>query len=313
MISRLGSLLLVVALLAGAVAATTPRVRAASDGACSGTTGVTVVVDFHQLGGGIVVRCANGTPANGFDALAKAGFDVVQPSNMPGFMCRIDGLPGPDRDACVNTPPANAYWSYWNAAAGGTWKYGQTGPGSRTPAPGTVEGWSWAQDSAGSGAPPPGIDPPYAAAPTATPKATPKPTPRPTPKPIPTATARATATPAPTRTATPHPSASAAAAPAVTPTPTPSMAGTPVASVEDASAPPDPTPAAAAASPLPSTSASSTSVEAPTAAAPSAGDPTSSDMSAASSGTPVGTLLGIALLVLVLVLGFGIRSRRRRN
>jgi len=310
MTRRIGSLLLVIALLAGASAQTMPQVRAASGRACPGSTGVTVVVDFNQLGGGIVVGCARGTPADGFEALAMAGFSVVQPTSMPGFTCRIDGQPGPDREACVNTPPANAYWSYWNASAGGTWKYSQAGPASRTPAPGTVEGWSWAQDSAGSGAPRPGIDPPAVAAPTPkpTPRATPTPTPRPTAKATPRPTAKATPRPTARPTARPTPGRT----PAVRQTPTAATPAPPVASPGGASAAPDATPGMVAGTATPVATSEAVVAQPPddgSAVPVEAPDP---GLAAASSGAPTGTFLGITLLVLVLVLGFGIRSRRRR-
>jgi hypothetical protein len=306
MSNRIASLLLAVALLAGAAAWTTPQAHAASDGACPGDTGVTVVVDFHQLGGGVVVRCAKGSPGNGFEALAKAGFDVVQPSSMPGFVCRIDGQPGSDREACVNTPPANAYWTYWNADAGGSWKYSQRGPGSRTPAPGTVEGWSWAQDSAGN-PPPPRIDPPWAAAtPKPTPRPTPKPTPRPTPRPTPKPTAQ------PTREPTARPSAK----PSAKPTAAPASEPVPSAALSSSTPP--------TASPSPSTGTAPAATEAPSAIAaivPGATQDAGPDATAlavsgdpaASPDPPVGTLLGTALLVLVLVVGLGLRGWNRRT
>jgi hypothetical protein len=303
---HLVTLILAVALAAGATPWSAPVVHASTGEACPGTTGVTVVVDFNQLGGGVVVGCAKGSPASGFEALAKAGFAVVQPSAMPGFVCRIDGLPGPDREACVNTPPANAYWSYWTADAGGSWRYSQAGPGTRAPAPGTVEGWSWAQDSAGSGAPPPGIDPPKVAAatPKPTPRPTPKPTPRPTPKPTPRPTPKPTPEPTPKAITTP-PSMTATTAP--TAVPARSTAPTP------AVVPRTPAPTAGA-----SAEPTAVAVVAPggtgTPARPSSGSgaAATSDTPVAASGPPGGTLAGLALLVMVLVLGLVLRGRRGR-
>ena len=51
-----------------------PPPAAGANGPCPGTTGVTVVVDFQGLGGGIVTRCATGSPASGFAALKAVGF-----------------------------------------------------------------------------------------------------------------------------------------------------------------------------------------------------------------------------------------------
>jgi len=54
-----------------AVAAAPP---AGAQGACTTTTGVTVVVDFSAFGRGLVRGCAPGRPATGYDALVEAGF-----------------------------------------------------------------------------------------------------------------------------------------------------------------------------------------------------------------------------------------------
>jgi hypothetical protein len=119
---------------------------------------VTVVVDFHELGGGIVVRCAGSSVRSGAEALAQAGFTVSQPLRTPGFVCRIDGKPGADREACVDTPPTSAYWSYWRAERGGSWTYSSQGASATRPA--QVEGWSFALDRSATAVPPPGIAPP---------------------------------------------------------------------------------------------------------------------------------------------------------
>lgn len=130
--------------MAGAVAAT----PASADGACSGTSGVTVVVDFASLGGGIQTACAVGDPASGLTALTGAGFSYEFVPGIPGFVCRINSLPNP-----CNGAPVNAYWSYWHAQPGGSWSYSNVGAGSYDPAPGSVEGWAF-----GSGQQP-GVNP----------------------------------------------------------------------------------------------------------------------------------------------------------
>ncbi|SFQ50539.1 hypothetical protein SAMN05421810_108145 [Amycolatopsis arida] len=107
-------------------------------GACTGTSGVTVVVDFAELGGGIETRCAPGDPASGLEALTGAGFTYDFVPGYPGFICRIDELPDP-----CNGAPVTAYWSYWHAQPGGSWSYSQLGAGNYDPAPGSVEGWAF--------------------------------------------------------------------------------------------------------------------------------------------------------------------------
>ena len=133
-----------------------------SDGACTDNVGITIVVDFQELGGGVNVRCAPGPAANGLDALDRAGVAWEGTLRFPGFVCRVAGLPSPDDEACANTPPADAYWSYWIAPRGGDWCYANVGPNSRKPPPGSIEGWSFALDKASAKIPPPRFDVPDA-------------------------------------------------------------------------------------------------------------------------------------------------------
>jgi hypothetical protein len=127
-----------------------PTPKAAQAAACTGTTGVTVVVDFAALGGGVLVGCRLGDPPTGLNALTGAGFTVTGTARWGlAFVCRINGQPTAATEACVNTPPASAYWSYWHAVPGGAWTYSATGASGYDPAPGTVEGWAF-----GSGAAP---------------------------------------------------------------------------------------------------------------------------------------------------------------
>ncbi len=130
------------------------------DGPCTDNVGITVVIDFQELGGGVNVRCAPGPVTSGLDALDKAGIAWEPPLREPGFVCRIAGQPGPDREACGVTPPPSAYWGYWIAPRGGAWCYSNMGAGNRVPPPGSVEGWSFALDKSSTRLPPPGFAPP---------------------------------------------------------------------------------------------------------------------------------------------------------
>lgn len=223
----------VVALLAvtPAVVDATPA-GAWTDGECPTADGVTVVVDFQDLGGGVHVRCAPGAPATGFAALDAAGIAYQTTIRFPGFLCRIAGKPS--NDPCVDTSPATAYWSYWVAARGGRWCYSNWGAASRTPPPGSVEGWSFSANRSTSTsptpryavpAPIPGAAPlsaddcdPRADAPGAAPTAPPPPAPPPTTRPTPTAPAT---TPATTPGAATPPGAAVGAATTVPGAPTP--------------------------------------------------------------------------------------------
>lgn len=138
-------------LLTVALVAADPVPRPAQAAACTGTTGVTVVVDFTAFGGGVQVRCALGDPATGLAALQGAGFAVTGTARFGlAFVCRINGLPTPAADACFSTPPPTAFWAYWHAPAGGSWSFSTVGAASYNPAPGTVEGWAFGANAAPS-------------------------------------------------------------------------------------------------------------------------------------------------------------------
>jgi hypothetical protein len=125
---------------------------------CEPDTGVTVIVDDHNLGEGkIYVGCALGEQANGAEALVHAGFHAEGTSEYGrGFICRIDGEPTPAEQTCEHTPGASAYWTYWHGKPGGQWGYSGCGAESCKPAIGSVEGWGF---NAGTNKPAPRIEP----------------------------------------------------------------------------------------------------------------------------------------------------------
>lgn len=257
-----------------------------TDGACADATGVTVVVDFHQLGGGVVVRCAPGPVTSGFGALAGAGFAQRAALRSSGFLCRIgldENRLEPADDPCVDASPANAYWSYWHADRGGSWIYGDLGGGNRTPPAGSIEGWSFAQNASGSNLPRPGIDPPPLTVTTVPPTTVLVRSPSASPRPI-----------APATTAPPR-----SAATLTVPPGSPSTTTTVAAAVAPAL---DSTSTSTAAS---TTTSVATRVESATAQRVRV---TSSDDSAA----PVGTIVGIGGVVL-LGAGAAVGAKRRRS
>jgi hypothetical protein len=128
---------------AGLVGAPANPARAAG---CTSPS-VAVVVDFRHFGGGIQRGCV-APGGTGLQVLATV-FGVTQVQREPGFVCRINGLPTEAQDACVNTPPSNAYWAYFHGRAGSDWVYSAAGAATYVPPPGTVEGWAF-----GAGAPP---------------------------------------------------------------------------------------------------------------------------------------------------------------
>ncbi len=182
-----------------------------SAAACSGTSGVTVVID---TGSSVSTRCAPG----GGSAMAalESVATVVSPQQFPGsVVCRIDGAPA--SDPCVRMPPSSAYWAFFHATRGGSWTYSSSGVGSYTPASGSVIGFRF-----GSGQQP--RTPPPAPTATSKPKPTTKPTtPKPTAKP-PTARPTSGGTTTGSGTAA-TPGASRGAAPSTSSSPDPSASG----------------------------------------------------------------------------------------
>ncbi|MDA1362801.1 hypothetical protein O1R50_24500 [Glycomyces luteolus] len=116
---------------------------------------VTVVVDFGTLAPDPETGCAV-DPANGLDALARAGFSVTEVATIRGMVCRIDELP---ESSCGGAPPAKEYWSYWRGDADSDeWSYAPVGGADARPDAGDVEGWVF-----GDGSTPPALTPVEAA------------------------------------------------------------------------------------------------------------------------------------------------------
>jgi hypothetical protein len=132
-----------------------------TNGACVGTSGITVVVDATNAGGDVNVHCALGAQSTGWDALTNAGHVVSAVTNQPQAVCTIDGKPAQGYPTCW----ATKYWSYWhapNAHAGATWTYSRTGSVTYKPAPGSVEGWRFTD--VGKSNDPPSVGPVFAGA-----------------------------------------------------------------------------------------------------------------------------------------------------
>ncbi|MER5606419.1 hypothetical protein ACGFKZ_28135 [Micromonospora tulbaghiae] len=272
-----------------------PAVAAGSAGYCPDASGVTVVVDFNELGGGTVVRCAPGTQATGLAALKNAGFPITGTLRWgEGFICRIDGKPSAATEKCVDTPPASAYWSYWHAPNGGSWTYSDKGVLNRKPAAGSFEGWSFSLNRNANDAPRPGVAPKRPA---------PPPSPPPAPPP-------------------PPPAGGGPAAP-------PPAGGTVVAPPVGGGRPGEPTRPTGTAGPPASVSPPTSAGTSPTAGTPtlaatpgadnstapqgSSDEPVVTDVAASrdDDGLPLGTIAGVLLLA-VLATGALVAARRRR-
>ncbi|WP_111720153.1 hypothetical protein [Homoserinimonas sp. OAct 916] len=114
----------------------------AATGACGNETGVTVVVDFTDLGGDIEIGCATEAPESGRSALTAAGFTSAD--SQPGFLCSINSMPDP----CPTTFEGS-FWSYWHSAPNGEWTSYQVGADTSTPVPGELEGWRYSDGTVG--------------------------------------------------------------------------------------------------------------------------------------------------------------------
>lgn len=117
------------------------QAEVASGSGCAETDGVTVVVDFTDVGGQIQVGCAEGDPASGREALEAAGF--TPEDSQPGMICAVDGLPDPCPEEFEGS-----FWSYWYAEDG-AWASYQVGADEADPGPGDVQGWRYFDGSAG--------------------------------------------------------------------------------------------------------------------------------------------------------------------
>ncbi|WSR66475.1 hypothetical protein OG702_02855 [Streptomyces sp. NBC_01198] len=128
--------------------------------ACTTTTGVVLAVDFSRWGGPLLRSCGT-TPTTGYALLNQGGWATTGTQHDgPAFICRIGyagyqggkQYPTAKDEACVLTPPATRYWSYWHAGPGkNTWTYSLLGAMSYHPEPGSVDLWIFgATDIAGT-------------------------------------------------------------------------------------------------------------------------------------------------------------------
>jgi hypothetical protein len=133
---------------------------------CTATSGVILAVDFGHWGGPVLRSCGT-TPTTGYALLNQGGWHTTGTEHDgPGFICRIGysgyrhdvQYPTPAQQACVQTPPASAYWAFWEAGPGQTsWTYSQYGAMSYHPEPGSISLWVFGgtnlAGTAGSGVP----------------------------------------------------------------------------------------------------------------------------------------------------------------
>jgi hypothetical protein len=119
-------------------------------GDCTAASDATLVVDFGPFGGPLLRACGS-TPTTGFALLNQGGWRTSGTEHDgPAFVCRIGyagfhhgtQYPTPAQQPCINTPPVNAYWTYWQAGPGqNTWSYSQLGAPTYRPQPGSISLW----------------------------------------------------------------------------------------------------------------------------------------------------------------------------
>lgn len=121
--------------------------------ACSGDTGVTVIVDFNELDGGLTAGCdRNGGGRVAADIFRAAGYELTFVQQDPGFTCRVSGKPADS--SCVRTPPATAYWSlWWSDGESGRWSYATSGVNALEIPDGGFVAFAWHQGQENAGPP----------------------------------------------------------------------------------------------------------------------------------------------------------------
>jgi hypothetical protein len=139
---------LVAAALVVAVTSLVLPASPAAAAACPSDSGVTVVVDFNQLGGGVQQLCdADGGGDTAASLFSAGGYALTYAQRQPGFVCRVNGVPA--SDPCVNTSPSDAYWGlYWSDGESGQWAYSSLGAASLNIPDGGYVAFSWKQGSA---------------------------------------------------------------------------------------------------------------------------------------------------------------------
>ncbi|MDP2774338.1 MAG: hypothetical protein Q8O61_12370 [Nocardioides sp.] len=289
-LTSLGRPLAAVALVAAAAGVGLPAPAAAAG--CPSADGVTVVVDFNELGGGVPSVCdADGGGKKASTLFGDAGFPLTYASRQPGFVCRVSGVPA--SDPCVNTAPANAYWGlWWSDGKNGSWSYSSLGAASLTLPEGAYVAFSWDQSDSSA---PPSFTPAVHKSESA-PSPQPNPTPSPTSKPSPSS--KPTPQPGPGASSSSSPDASPSASGPALPTATSATSRPPSAGATSA----DPT-ASASSSGSPTDEAAAPS-DVPTDPAVSATEPGPAAVEPENDGLPsfvapalIGTLFAVAGVV----------------
>lgn len=131
-------------------------VPAQATAACPTSSGVTAIVDFDELGGGVTAGCdSNGGGQAASQVFRDAGYtlEYSQQPGMNGFVCKIQSKPA-DGDCAAN----DAFWSlWWSDGRSGRWVFSSQGVGTIDVPDGGYVAFAWHE---GSGrAEPPAVNP----------------------------------------------------------------------------------------------------------------------------------------------------------
>lgn len=137
----------VAAVMAGAtgilVAPASAAAAPAAAAACSTASGISVVVDFKELGGGVTAGCDGDAGGPASQNFADAGYQLSysQAPGMNGFVCKVQGKPA-DGD-CAQT---DSFWSlWWSDGKSGDWVFSSRGVGSLNVPEGGYVAFAWHQ------------------------------------------------------------------------------------------------------------------------------------------------------------------------
>lgn len=112
---------------------------ASAGGACTGKSGVTVVVDYPN---GSAVGCAPGSPGTALNALRAAGFSTTGTREYgDAFLCSINSYPV--AGVCPVTPSVDRTWYVFHAQRGGSWTFSTVGVTGLVVPPGGVVGFHY--------------------------------------------------------------------------------------------------------------------------------------------------------------------------
>lgn len=299
---------LAAAALVAAAAIAVPTPPTAYAAACTGSGGVTVVVDYGSLGGGVGQACVGGGLAS--EQFPAAGYPLDYVQGEAGFVCRVKGAPADD--PCTETSSERAFWSLWTTdGKSGRWSFATRGVTQlRVPEGGAVA-FSW-DDVAGYR--PPTVTAPVTAVtstPTPSSPATASQPPKPTTKPT-----KPTAQPVKPPTGRPSPKPSLPVEQQSPPGQRPSDApsGEPSATSSESGS------ATESISPTPSPTGSSDAQSA--VPAPTPGEPTPTDepvvspaaqQTTDSDGVPAWSVVLVLALLLAATAGVALQRRRTRS